>query len=291
MQTLSSKRIIKSSLEIPKIIQFIAQFLQLLSPKLAVYFAAKLFTTPIRFKTPKRELIMAKSAQQKKLHIKAINETIDILSYGYSKKKVLLVHGWSGRSTQLFMIADKLLEKGYMVITFDGPAHGKSSGKTTNLKEFIATIDAVNDKFGPFEAAVGHSFGALALLNISGNKELFKSLVTIGSGNKFTQIVADFTKNLGLKREIQFKLKTYLEKKWNTKTVDFAGSEVAKKIKIPTLVIHDTEDGDVPVSSSSEIRQNLQNGSLLISSGLGHAKILRHKNTVEKVVNFITKNS
>ncbi|WP_296637367.1 hypothetical protein [Polaribacter sp.] len=32
-------------------------------------------------------------------------------------------------STQLFMIANYLLEQGYMVISFDGPAHGASSEK------------------------------------------------------------------------------------------------------------------------------------------------------------------
>ena len=86
---------------------------------------------------------MLKSAQKKRLQIPEIKKEIEILSYGYSKKKVLLVHGWSGTSTQLVAFADKLLENGYMVISFDGPAHGKSTGKTTMMPEFLKTIQKI----------------------------------------------------------------------------------------------------------------------------------------------------
>ena len=100
------------------------------------------------------------------------------MSYGYSKKKVLLVHGWAGRSTQLFMIADRLLEKGYMVISFDGPSHGKSEGKTTAMPEFLDTIKVIDKQFGPFEAAIGHSFGGMSLYNSVADGFSIKSLVT-----------------------------------------------------------------------------------------------------------------
>ena len=53
---------------------------------------------------------MLKSAQKKRLAVPEIGKEIEILSYGYCKRKVLLVHGWAGRSTQLFAFADKLLE-------------------------------------------------------------------------------------------------------------------------------------------------------------------------------------
>jgi alpha-beta hydrolase superfamily lysophospholipase len=53
-------------------------------------------------------------------------------------KKILLVHGWSGRGTQLFKIADELLKQGYSTISFDAPAHGKSPGKTI-MVDFITT--------------------------------------------------------------------------------------------------------------------------------------------------------
>jgi pimeloyl-ACP methyl ester carboxylesterase len=114
------------SQKIPKIIIVIAQFLQAFSKKLTTLYAAKLFTTPIRHKMPKRELAMDQNSSQHILHVPAINKEIMVYEYGKSDKKVLLVHGWSGRGTQLVKIADALLEQGFMVYSFDAPAHGKS---------------------------------------------------------------------------------------------------------------------------------------------------------------------
>ena len=68
---------------------------------------------------------------------------------------------------------------------------------------------------------------------------------------------------------------------------DFSSSSVAKKIKIPVLVVHDIIDGDVPVSCAYRIRQNLEKGSLFITNGLGHTKILRNNEVINKSIKFI----
>jgi pimeloyl-ACP methyl ester carboxylesterase len=291
MNLQSGTKTLPPSLQVPKPILILVKFVQLISHRLVVRFVAKLFTSPIRFKTPKREFPMNESSQKNSLFVPEINKNIHVLSYGYSDKKVLLAHGWSGRRTQLFMIANRLLEKGFMVISFDGPAHGKSSGKTTNMVEYMATIKAINKKFGPFEAAVGHSFGGMAIINTNADTPIFKTLVTLGAGDKVEDILSNFTSGLRLKKSIPKKLETYFESKWNVKIKDFAVHKAAKKIKTPTLVVHDIIDGDVAVSCAQNIRKNLENGHLLITNGLGHTKILRDKKTTHKIVNFIINNS
>jgi pimeloyl-ACP methyl ester carboxylesterase len=250
-----------------------------------------LFVTPIKYPIPKREQYMLKSAQKKRLFINSINKEIEILSYGYSRKKVLLVHGWCGRSTQLYAFADKLLENGYMVISFDGPAHGRSSGKTTMMPEFLETINNINTTYGPFEAAIGHSFGATSLYIATSEFLTIKSLVAIGSGDKISDIILNFSKNLNLKKKSAQLIQSRLEKKWKIKVDDSSSSTVAKKINIPVLVIHDKTDGDVPVNCAYEIRKNLKKGSLLITNKLGHTKILRNEEIVMKSINFIQQNS
>ena len=287
MQFSSNNQILPPSLNVPKPIKFIIKILYFFSDKLTLFIASKLFTTPIHFKTPKREFQMEESSQKKTLKAPSIHKEIHILSYGYSDKKVLLAHGWAGRSTQLFMIANKLLEKGFMVISFDGPAHGKSTGKTTNLIEYIETIKAINKEFGPFEAAVGHSFGCMALINTQAENKLFKKIVTVGSGDKVSDILINFSKNLGLDKKFGQKLINYVNKKWKIKVDDFATHQAAKNVKIPVLVVHDVIDGDVNVSCAINIRHNLENGELFITNGLGHTKILRDKNTTNKIVDFI----
>ena len=290
MELLKNNKPLIPSLVIPKLVRYFAKFLEVISTRLASMFGIRLFVTPVNFPLPKREQYMLKSAQKKRLLINDINKEIEILSYGYSKKKILLVHGWSGRSTQLFAFADKLLENGYMVISFDGPAHGKSTGRTTMMPEFLKTIEKINTTFGPFEAAIGHSFGAISLYNAASNFLTIKALIAIGSGDKISNIISNFAKNLYLKEKSARKIQSGLEKKWMIHMDDFASSTVAKNIKIPVLVIHDKNDGDVPVSCAYRIRQNLEKGRLLITNGLGHTKILRNKEVVNKSVEFIIQN-
>ncbi|MFY9241717.1 MAG: alpha/beta fold hydrolase [Polaribacter sp.] len=291
MHAFFDKEKLPSSLQIPKFVKIGFQFIYLISSRVTIIIAAKLFTTPIKFKTPNRELAMENSSQKKTLHIPTLKKDIHILSYGFSDKKVLFTHGWAGRSTQLFMIANRLLEKGFMVISFDAPSHGKSTGKTTNLKEYIEAIDFINQNLGPFDAAIGHSFGSMAIMNIQSQKPIFKSLVTVGSGDKVSNILLNFANNLGLNDKFGFKLIQFLEKKWMMKIDEYATHKAAENVKVPVLVIHDVLDGDVNVSCAINIRQSLKKGKLFITHGLGHTKILRDKNITNKIVDFIKENT
>ncbi len=287
MKLLENNKVLIPSLVIPKPISYLAKTLELISVRLSSLFGMKLFMTPINYPIPKREQYMLKSAQKKRIFIEDINKEIEVLSYGYSRKKILLVHGWCGRSTQLFAFADKLLENGYMVISFDGPAHGKSSGKTTMMPEFLKTIKKINTTYGPFEAAIGHSFGATSLYIAASDFLTIKSLIAVGSGDKISDIILNFSKNLYLKEKSAQLIQSRLEKKWNLKVNDSSSSTVARKINIPVLVVHDVTDGDVPVRCAYEIRKNLKRGSLLITNGLGHTKILRNEEVIKKSINFI----
>lgn len=281
--------IFSPSIVIPKPIIYLAKITQVFSTYLTAKLGTKLFITPIKFSIPKREKVMLESAQKKTINIPSISKDIEVLSYGYSKKKVLLVHGWAGRSTQLYMIADKLLEKGYMVISFDGPAHGKSTGKTTTMPEFLDTINEIDKQFGPFEAAIGHSFGGMCLYNNVSNNFKIKKLVTIGAADKISDVILNFTKSLKVKPIIATKMKNIFDKEWKRDLDVHSSSCVAKKIIIPTLIVHDSNDGDVSVSCAINIRQNIQKGTLLITQGLGHTRILRNKKVTSEIVAFIIK--
>ncbi|MBJ2175459.1 alpha/beta hydrolase [Aureibaculum sp. A20] len=277
----------KNNFEIPSSIIRTGKILQLFSNKLAANFAIKLFTTPPKFKTPEREEMMRKSAKNILVNIPSIQKDVNVYEYGFSKTKVLLVHGWAGRGTQLYEIADKLLENGMMVVSFDLPAHGLSSGKITNMLEAIATIEYLNEKFGPFEAAIGHSFGGISLLAALAKKTFINKLIVIGvesSNNKFLDL---FVKKLKLKPKISELMKAQIRAKFKVDLESLAANTSSKKVTIPTLVVHDMEDYDADVSSAYKIRQNLSNGELLISNGLGHRRILREPKIIGKIIKFI----
>ena len=278
---------LKPSLSIPKPIIIFSKSLQVVSTKLTVLFAKKLFSTPYKFPTPKREQQLYNSAKKEYLNVTTIGKKIEVLTYGYSKKKVLLVHGWAGRGTQFYLLADKLLEKGYMVVTFDGPAHGKSEGKTTVMPEFLETINEIVKKHGPFETAIGHSFGGMTLYNAVATDLKVDKLVTIGAADTISEVIKNFTQNLGLQPKIAKKIKDAYDNQLETDIDLHSSHAMAKQINIPTLVVHDTLDGDVCVSNAINIRQNLQKGTLYITNGLGHTKILRDTEVARTIVNFI----
>jgi pimeloyl-ACP methyl ester carboxylesterase len=275
------------SLKIPRFIILTSKFFSFISPKLVTLFAAKLFTTPIKHKIPKRELEMDQKSIQKLIPVPAINKEVMVYNYGKSDKKVLLVHGWSGRGTQLFKIADELLKAGYSTVSFDAPAHGKSPGKTSIMVDFIAAILEIDKKFGPFEAAIGHSLGGMSVLNAIKKGLKINHAVVIGSGDIVQDIIDDFVAKLELNPNISTRLRLHFEKKYKEDMNSYSAYLAAKETAIPVLVIHDNNDPEVPVKAGIHIHKYLQNGELLLTDGLGHRKILGNSKVIEKTIQFI----
>jgi pimeloyl-ACP methyl ester carboxylesterase len=275
------------SLEIPKIILLTSKLISFISPKLITLFAAKLFVTPIKHKIPKRELEMDRNSLQKLIKVPAIDKEVVVYEYGKSEKKILLVHGWSGRGTQLFKIADELLKSGYSTISFDAPAHGKSPGKDTIMVDFIATILELEKQFGSFEAAIGHSLGGMSVLNAIKKGLKVNHAVVIGSGDIVEDIMDDFVAKLELKPNISTLLRLHFEKKYGEKMNSYSAFLAAKETTIPVLVIHDNDDPEVPVKAGIHIHKHLKNGELLLTNGLGHRKILGNSKVIERTVQFI----
>ncbi len=277
----------QSSLRIPKPILVTAKILEVTSPKLAAKFAIKLFTTPMKFKLPKREEEMDRDSRQEMVEIPALGKSIRVYHYGDSKRKVLLVHGWSGRGTQLHSIADKLLKSGYSTISFDAPAHGKSEGKTSDMTEFIRCILELEKQFGPFEHAIGHSLGAMAVLNSIKRGLKVKKAVTIGSGDVIKDIMDDFSQKLGMNVATGALMIRMFEKKFGETINSYSAYIAAKEVSVPVLAIHDEDDADVPVTAVHHIAAHLANAEVLITKGLGHRKILGDSKVIKKIIQFL----
>ena len=276
--------------KIPRSVIIPGKILQSIAPPLATKYAIKLFTTPIKYKTPEREQIMAKSAKKEMILIPELNKKVMVYTYGYSKKKVLLVHGWSGRGTQLYKIADKLLENGFMTISFDAPAHGKSEGKSTMMTEFITTSNYIEKKYGPFEYAIGHSLGGMTVLNSIKQGLTVKKAIIIGAGDIITDIFNVFVNKIELKQKIVPRMKNYFLSKFGEDVDNYSASLAAKEV-IPTLIIHDEEDREVPVSCAHNIRRNTEQGELLITKELGHTRILKDDFVIDTIIKFIKRNT
>lgn len=274
-------------MKIPIAIRRSAKLLAVISPKLATRFAVKLFISPLRHDIPKRELDYDRKTAHQRLYIDAIQKEIEVYVYGSGSQTILISHGWSGRGTQLFKIAEPLAKMGFRVVSFDGPSHGRSTGKTTLMIEFIASILQLQKEFGGFYAAVGHSLGGMSILNAAVRGLEVEKLVTIGAGDVIYDIILDFVKQLGLDESYAKRMQNYFEKKYQMKMHDLSASVAAAGVKQPTLIVHDKQDDDVPVTCAYAIAEKLENGTLLITERLGHRKILGDTDVINQIADFL----
>lgn len=273
---------------VPNYILYTGKILTAISPFLASRFAAHLFLSPFRYKLPKREIKMDRESRQRKVIVPSIDREIVIYEYGISAKKILLAHGWSGRGTQLAVMAEELLKAGFSVVSFDAPAHGKASGKKSMMPHFIEAIHYIDKEYGPFEAAIGHSLGGMSLLRAVKEGLSISKLVIIGTANSVTRITSEFAENMKMNEEVARKMKNYFDRKFGQDMDTYSGALSAEEVKIPTLVIHDKNDVDVKPDSAYEIHESLENSELFITEGLGHRRILGNHKVIKKIVHFLT---
>ena len=274
-------------LRIPTSIRFGVWFSQQLSTSLATQLALYLFFRPQRFKRPVREQEMHEHALQTSSYVPEIDKEIQVFRFAGKGPKVLLLHGWSGRGTQLFAFADELRKSNAEVVTFDMPAHGQSLGNKTNIVELVACIKEVHTKYGPFDHAIAHSMGSMALLRALRDGILMKSVAIIGSGDKIRNVFYRFSEQLQFSDKVTEQMIQTVEKKFGMNLESYSSSMSLEHLEMPLLIVHDKDDKETPFTYSKDLHKIANNSELLLTSGLGHHRILRDSKTVQHIVQFI----
>lgn len=273
---------------VPNYILVVGKILTAISPFLASRFAAKLFLTPFRYKLPEREKEMDENSKQTRLTVPGIDREVVVYEYGDSPRKILLAHGWSGRGTQMSVMAKALLKEGYSVVSFDAPAHGRAPGKWSMMPFFIETIHFLDKNYGPFEAAIGHSLGGMSLLKAMKDGLHLEKLIIIGTANSVTHITREFAYNMKMNEKVAKKMKKYFDKKFGEDMDNYSGAVSARGVHAPTLVIHDEHDVDVHISSAHDIVENLEQAELFVTEELGHRRILGNQKVINKIIDFLS---
>lgn len=261
-----------------------------LSPTLAAHMAYKLWLTPTRFKMPAREQEVLASAETQYLQINDCR----IATYSWqpvnhqTAPTVLLVHGWSGRGTQLGSFVQPLLDAGYRVLSFDAPAHGKSSGKQTNLYEVAETLLALQNHFGDFDSVITHSFGGPCITIAIRRGFTTQRIVCICPPATTIGLVEKFNQALQVPEKAASKMIRQIEITFG-KTIwdDISMINTVKTLTMPGLLIHDSNDADIPWQEGHAVAQAWNNASFVKTSGLGHRRILRDAGVIEKTIGFI----
>jgi pimeloyl-ACP methyl ester carboxylesterase len=251
-----------------------------LSPALAGRLAAKLFARPRRHARPVRESeLIARGSRA------VLPDGLHATAWG-AGPTVLLVHGWEGRGAQLGAFVDPLVAAGYRVVALDGPAHGDSPGVTTTGPEFARALVATRDVVGPLAAIVGHSFGGFtSLLAVSRGLPTAR-IVTIGTPASVPEVLRDFLRLIRLPDRALPSMIAALEARVGAPMASFEVEAFAPTVDVPVLVVHDTDDREVPYADGPRLAE-VFGARLLTTNGLGHRRILYAPEVVAAVVEFI----
>ena len=251
-----------------------------ISPALAGHFAAKLFCRPRHHGRPDRERTLIARGTPVPLP-NGLNAT----AWG-AGPVVLLVHGWEGRGAQLGAFVDPLVAAGYRVVALDGPAHGDSTGTSVTGPEFAQAIETARETIGPFAAVIAHSFGGFISLLAASRGLAADRLVVIGSPSSVPEVLREFQALIALPPRAMPYMVRALERRGGQRIDSFDVATFVGHIDAPILIVHDTDDVEVPYENGPRLSE-LLGGRLLTTSGHGHRRVLFAPDVVTDVVEFV----
>jgi len=267
-------------------VQALVRLLARFAPLLAARAGESLFFRPMRNRRPEAETLLLAAAERSSLTLHG--RRLAVARWG-AGPAVLLVHGWSGRGSQLASFVRPLLDSGFSVLTFDAPAHGDSQGRTTNLLEFADAIQRVAAWAGGVEALVGHSLGAAACVLTMTRGLDVKAVVLIGAPARPSRFFAGFLAELGVPAEAAVASRRRVAARLGIRWEDLDVVTQAPHLAASALIIHDRADAEVPWRDAAEIAAAWGGSDLLVTEGLGHRRILRDPLVTARAATFLTR--
>ncbi len=260
-----------------------------IAPFLAKRWGVRLFFTPLRYPVPRKEQSMADRAEQSTLVCNG--RKIQVYSWGTGDRIIIGVHGWSGRGTQFYRFAPLLIEAGYRLVVFDGPAHHRSQGKQTSILEFADVLVALEETYGKAEALLSHSFGGIVCLYVLRERLLnTKKLISICTPSVGDEIVTDFLDKINGSLKIADYLYHHIKEKFGVSFAETSAEHLIKDIPdIDYLIVHDINDKEVPLRHGQVLSEAYPKAILHTPSSMGHTRVLRDEAVVARCTQFITK--
>lgn len=256
-----------------------------LAPPLAARIAEHLWRHPPRHRPPPHEQAWVAQATSSVLLFRG--RALAVYAWGRGPT-ILLVHGWSGRGSQLGAFAAPLVAAGYRVVAFDAPAHGRSPGYTTSALEIAAALRALADDHGRVRGIIAHSFGTLVTLLALKDGLRTERVVCISAPASVRALFTRYTQHLGLSPRTVRLLRERVEHTYGQDIWARTDStQLATRTDVPGLVIHDRDDRDVPCQEGAAIAQAWRGAQWVETEALGHRRILRDPDVVTRAVAFM----
>ena len=211
--------------------------------------------------------------------------------WGSGEKVVLLVHGWESRGTALRAFVPPLLNKGFRVVAFDGPAHGNSDGRRTNLLHFGGAVRAVLNQAGGAYGIITHSFGGASTVFTLSQLDpsiRVEKLVLIGVPNSIDKVLNDAIETLNVPPPAARHFFRYIERKvqFPVEHANLSRANGLMQVR-RSLIVHDKQDAVVPFAEGMATFEAWDNASMLASDGLGHYLLMKDSGVIQRVADFV----
>jgi pimeloyl-ACP methyl ester carboxylesterase len=265
------------------------QVLAAVSSVKAANSAFTLFCTPYQ-KSKKQASAIFNSAEKIEFPLEA--DTIRGFRWNSgAARRLLILHGFSSCVYNFDKYISIFVKKGYEVLAFDAPAHGRSSGKTVNAVLYKEMIVTINKLYGTVNSYMAHSFGGIAL-SLAMEELPHDETVNIALVAPATETVTAVNHAfgmLGLKNpKVRAGFDDIIYRLSGHETAWFSIRRAAKNIRASVLWIHDEEDDVTPVADAKKVQDdNLPNIKFVITKGLGHQKIYRDATTRKMIADFL----
>ena len=207
-----------------------------------------------------------------------------------SERKLLILHGYESSVTNFDRYVRPFIKKGYEVLAFDAPAHGRSGGKKITAPLYKTMIQEIHKKYGPVQSYLAHSFGglavSLALEEISHTNDY--RLALIAPATETTTAVDTYFKFLKLDPAVRIEFEKVIIKKAGVSSDWYSIKRAMKHIRAKVLWIQDEDDDITPMSDVLKVKaENYSNIEFVITKGLGHRRIYRDNKVTKSIVDFL----
>lgn len=262
-----------------------------LAPRLAARLAYGLFTTPrVRARHTATDEWLEKA---RRFEIPYKSFRLRAYEWGEGDRIILLVHGWESRGTALRSFVPALLERGFRVVAFDGPAHGDSEGKRTNIRHFAGAIRSIILELGGVYGIIGHSFGGASTifaLGVLDSGLRTAKAVFIATPASVIPIYEDIVRTLSLPPSVAMHFKNLMERIAGRPLVDLDATRgIANRHIGEILLIHDRQDKVVPLEGAFSMAETWENAHLLLTDGYGHYRLMKNPDLISRVGEFFGK--
>ena len=213
-------------------------------------------------------------------------EEIVYYRWGAGERRVFLVHGWAGKAAQYFNFIANLNKADFEVIGFDAPAHGRSSGELASGPAFARAAREVSNTVGPLDFAIAHSLGAAALSIAMFRGMSVRKAVLLAPVAFIMPLLNDFMTSRGMHRDDREQLTAMFRCKYRNEVISVP--DMARNFRTEALILHDPDDQELPYEQAETIAHAWPNAQLVATPNVGHWRILRSKEIIERSVAFLT---